>query len=495
MKYSSEMKPFVQASFEIDACEPEDIVISAEDTKQGIIYFSSQMPSFRQTAVPALVSKEKTYHRNGETITFTTHTLHFPGVYIDDYIDTIAYCPDCGRQLDGNGTITNELRHLPIGDSYTTLDISRRRLRCLNPKCRYFYDCPIDFKAPGHRISEQLSCYTQELLARHLPLKTVALLTGLNKNVVKEIDHERLKTLYTVKGEGKVLKNPDRRAEFLAVDEFKLHDNHKYATVIIDLETGHILHLAHGRKKAVVYEFIDRVGLDWMSSVKAIACDMNSDFEEAFKERCPHLTVIYDFFHIQKNFNDKVVSEVRKDEQKRLKEEGREEDAKALKKSKYILMSSPATLERKDKEATEGKLVSKASELFNKPEIRSKGGLKERYDKLISENELFLAIDLVKEQLTLAYKQTDVEVMRQQITKAIEICRGTKNKHFEWFARLLENHIEGIVYHAKYKIGTSRLEGFNNAIKTERRQGFGYPDDEYFFLRLIDRSHMKDKFS
>jgi hypothetical protein len=155
------------------------------------------------------VSKEKTYHRNGETITFTTHTLHFPGVYIDDYIDTIAYCPDCGRQLDGNGTITNELRHLPIGDSYTTLDISRRRLRCLNPKCRYFYDCPIDFKAPGHRITEQLSCYTQELLARHLPLKTVALLTGLNKNVVKEIDHERLKTLYTVKGEGKVfLKSP-----------------------------------------------------------------------------------------------------------------------------------------------------------------------------------------------------------------------------------------------------------------------------------------------
>ena len=57
-------------------------------------------------------------------------------------------------------------------------------------------------------------------------------------------------------------------------------------------------------KKAVVYEFIDRVGMDWMSSVKAVACDMNSDYEEAFLERCPHLKIIFDFFHIKKNFND-----------------------------------------------------------------------------------------------------------------------------------------------------------------------------------------------
>ena len=105
-------------------------------------------------------------------------------------------------------------------------------------------------------------------------------------------------------GEGKELKKPDKRSQFIAIDEFKLHNGHKYATVIIDLETGHILHLAHGRKKAVVYEFIDRVGMDWMSSVKAVACDMNSDYEEALLERCPHLKIIFDFFHIKKNFND-----------------------------------------------------------------------------------------------------------------------------------------------------------------------------------------------
>ena len=63
-----------------------------------------------------------------------------------------------------------------------------------------------------------------------------------------------------------------------------------------------------------------------MSNVIAISADMNSDFEEAFKEKCPHLKIVYDYFHIVKNFNEKVVSEVRKDEQRRrLKKEMRKQ--------------------------------------------------------------------------------------------------------------------------------------------------------------------------
>ena len=57
---------------------------------------------------------------------------------------------------------------------------------------------------------------------------------------------------------------------------------------------------------------------------------------------------VFDYFHIVKNFNDKVVSEVRKDEQKRLYEEGNVEAAKALKKTRYILMSKRSTLQKKD---------------------------------------------------------------------------------------------------------------------------------------------------
>ena len=78
--------------------------------------------------------------------------------------------------------------------------------------------------------------------------------------------------------------------------------------------------------------------------------------------------------------------------------------------------------------------------------------------------------------------------MAQEIIGIIDICQATGNRHLLWFGRLLENHFEGIIAHATYRISAGKIEGINNKIKTLRRQGYGYPDDEYFFLKLFDMS-------
>ena len=44
----------------------------------------------------------------------------------------------------------------------------------------------------------------------------------------------------------------------------------------------------------------------------------------------PHIKIVYDYFYIVKNFNEKIIAEVRKDEQKRLIETGDEEAARKL---------------------------------------------------------------------------------------------------------------------------------------------------------------------
>lgn len=50
---------------------------------------------------------------------------------------------------------------------------------------------------------------------------------------------------------------------------------------------------------------------------------------------------------------------------------------------------------------------------------------------------------------------------------------------------------EGIIAHATYKISAGKIEGINQKIKTLRRHGYGYPDDEYFFLKIMDASRKK----
>ena len=218
----------------------------------------------------------------------------------------------------------------------------------------------------------------------------MAELAGLGKNVVEAIDKDRLHELYTTPN-GKLVK-PKKHAKFLGIDEFKLHNGHRYATHIIDMETGHILWIAGGKKKQIVYDFIEHVGLEWMNHVEAVACDMNSDFQEAFEEKCPHIQPVFDYFHIVKNFNDKVISEVRKDEQRRLYEEGNIEAARALKKTKYILTSSRETLKKKDSDAAQERVIRKGSSLFKTEDFVREPGYEERYNRLLEENNLSLLL-------------------------------------------------------------------------------------------------------
>ena len=398
--------------------------------------------------------------------------------------DTDRACPNCGGFMHINNTSPCSLWHLNFGHTYTSLEFGKNQLLC--PTCGITKVQQVSFQAQGHRITQALLQYTRDLLAiGTYNLKQVAEITGLGKNTVKAIDLKRLEEMYTL--DGKLIK-PQRQAKCLSIDEFKLHRGHQYATHIIDIETGHILWIAHGKRKQVVYDFIEHVGLEWMDGVEAVASDMNSDFQEAFEEKCPHIQPVFDHFHIIKNFNDKVVAEVRKDEQRRLQAMGEYKAAESLKRTRYILMSSRETLQRKDREAAEGKPLSKGGTLFQRAEITRRPGSEEKYDQLIQENQLLFTVDLVKEMLSEAYKAASEPEMASLITEVMEVCYASENEHLQWFGRLMDRHFEGIIAYATYRISNGQIEGINNKIKTLRRQGYGYPDDEYFFLKIFDMS-------
>jgi transposase len=381
------------------------------------------------------------------------------------------------------------IRHLCIGGSLSCLLFPHNQLRC--PGCGATKSQHISFKAAGHLITDALYEYTSGLLASGTYTnKQVAEITGLGKNTVKAIDKKRLQELYTTDNGRKLIK-PERQAKYLGIDEFKLHNGRRYATHIIDLETGHVLWIQNGKKKQVVYDFIDHVGMEWMSGVEAVACDMNSDFQEAFEEKCEWIQPVFDYFHIVKNFNDKVVSEVRKDEQRRLYEEGNIEAARALKKTRYILMSNRSTLQKKDDDAASGRIIHKGSPLFKTEDIKRKSGYEAKYDTLLQENKLLFTLDLVKEKLSAAYTLADEARMAGAISDIMDICQATGNKHLLWFEKMLDTHFSGIIAHATYKISSGKIEGINQKIKTLRRHGYGYPDDEYFFLKIMDMSRKK----
>jgi len=436
--------------------------------------------------IPSLLIGFANETTDAETLKSGKIKYYFKGkleINEDDYV-----CDKCGCKMHINNHFNVELKHLCFGGNLTSVCFERTQFYC--PNCHNSNMQNIPFKNDKHRITNELYNYTRDLLATgHYTNTEVAELTGLNRNIVKEIDKERLLEKYTI--DGKKLIKPETQVKYLGIDEFKLHNGYKYATHIIDLETGHVLWIEEGKKKQIVYDFMNHVGEEWMKNVSAVACDMNSNFEEAFIEKYPHITIVFDHFHVIKNYNEKVIGAIRKDEQNRLEKEGKKEEAKTLKRSKYILTSKLSTLKKKDEEANNKKVISKGNALFNRPNIIRKGGKEDKYNKIMKENELLFKAELIKEKLNYAYTLNNELDMKKEIDEIIEMCDDSGNKHFKWFSKLLKSHYNGIISHATYKISSGKIEGINNKIKTLRRQAYGYPDDEYFFLKIFDISRTK----
>lgn len=87
-----------------------------------------------------------------------------------------------------------------------------------------------------------------------------------------------------------------------------------------------------------------------------------------------------------------------------------------------------------------------------------------------------------------AYKHTNEVAMAEEISDIMDICAVTQNRHLPWFRRILDEHFEGIIAHATFNISVGRIEGINNKIKPLRRKDYGFPNENYFFLKLFNVS-------
>ena len=114
------------------------------------------------------------------------------------------------------------IKHIPIGGNYSFLNIERYQLKY--PKCKFKKMQNIPFLYTNHFITITVKTYTEGLLSTGIfTNKEVAYLTGINRNLVKEINKDRLIKKYTIDGKGEELIKLEVQATYLGIDEFKLY--------------------------------------------------------------------------------------------------------------------------------------------------------------------------------------------------------------------------------------------------------------------------------
>ncbi len=86
---------------------------------------------------------------------------------------------------------------------------------------------------------------------------------------------------------------------------------------------------------------------------------------------------------------------------------------------------------------------------------------------------LLFTCDLIKQAIQEAYATVNQATMIEKFTDIIDWCRATKNVHFLWFVRLIENHFDGIVGYGDHQISSGKIEGINAHIKVISRKAYG----------------------
>lgn len=207
----------------------------SNESNNGLLFIPSSLPGFTQSGVYSRIDASG------------NHSIYQCDGVLCEVTDEERICPVCGQKMHIKSSRSITLRHLPFGFTYIHVTVKVQRLFCENGHHTQMRSIP--FRAQKHTITTALESYIEDLLASGCyTLKEIAERTGVEAHLVGEIDKARLSRLYTDQTElGPVLKKPDTCSRYLAIDEFKLHNGHKYATHIIDLETGHVLWIARGK--------------------------------------------------------------------------------------------------------------------------------------------------------------------------------------------------------------------------------------------------------
>lgn len=354
-------------------------------------------------------------------------------------------CAVCGsKNVWRQGSVRRSFRALPIGRKAVTLSAEIPRLLCHD--CGKARQAAIGFADPRRTYTKSFERYVLEL-SQHMTIKDVARHLGVSWDVVKDIQKRYLHK--------KFAKPKLKHLRQIAIDEISTGKGHRYVTIVLDLESGWVVHVGEGKGGDALLPFWKRLRASG-AKVQAVATDMSPAYIDAVTRHLPRATLVFDRFHVMKLYNDKL-SELRRALYRELTDGLQKE---ALKGVRWLLLKRP---ERLDQARHEPARLKEALRL----------------------NEPLAIAYYLKEELNEVWEQDDEQQAQALLMDWIVYAESSGIRILHQFARTLRLHAMGILAWYDYPISTGPLEGTNNKIKTMKRQAYGFRDPEFLKLKIL----------
>lgn len=342
-------------------------------------------------------------------------------------------CGSCRRRAPGyDRQPARRWRHLAVGGVILWLRYAPRRVECRR--------CGVRAEAVSWATSletrfteafEELVAY----LARATDKTTVSTLLGIawrsvgaivERVVERHMDSKRLDGLV-----------------FIGIDEFSYRKRHHYLTVVVDHIERRIVWAAEGRSAETLARFFDELGPTRTRNLECITLDMSAGYLKTIRDRAPRARVIFDRFHVQR-LAQEAVDAVRRAE---VRQSRGTEEAKVLKRTRFILLKNPWNLTN-----LEGEKLAELQRT-NRPIYRAY---------------------MLKEGLAGILDGLDVDVARVKLREWIGWATRSHLEPFKKLARTINDHFEGILAYIPLRLNNGRTEGMNGKIRTITRRSYGF---------------------
>lgn len=343
------------------------------------------------------------------------------------------------------------MRDLPCFEYRTTVVIELYRLRCptCGPRAEKVSQLPS--RAPfSKRFEEAVG-----LACESAPARRVARQFGLGETTVRAIDLRYLARWAAAR------RKPALRQ--MGVDEIYLGKKQKFVTVVSNLETGEPVWFGRERKKDTLDEFFrTQLSARQRRNVTAACVDMWEPFQLSIQEWAPNCKIVYDKFHIMQHANA-AVDEVRRAEFFRKGKAGRG----LIKGKRWLLLSRWVNLD-----STKQRMLN----------------------ELFALNRRVLKAYLLKESLDRLWTYHYEAGMFRYLKNWIDQLRWQRLRPFEKLARMLLDHLDGILNYCRTRVPLGVVEAVNGNIKSLVRRGRGYKNLDYLLLKAQRLAATKTEF-
>jgi transposase len=354
-------------------------------------------------------------------------------------------CPVCNSpDVIGRGQNIRRFRTLPIGRKQTFIVLAVPRVGCR--ACGAVRQVAIDFAEPRVTYTRSFERYILEL-SRSMTIQDVACHLGVSWDMVKDIQKRDLKQRFSRP------RLKDLRQ--IAIDEISIGSGHRYLTIVLDLESGAVVYVGHGKGGDALLDFWKALRRS-RAKIEAVATDMSPAYIDAVTTHLPEAKLVFDRFHVMKLFNDKL-SELRREMYREIKDGMQKHVLKGV---RWLLLKRPENLDAFKNE-------------------------QKRLEEALRLNHPLATAYYLKEELGEFWEQDDHYDAESFLLDWINRAEASGIRMLIQFAKSLRFHAFGLLAYYDYPISTGPLEGTNNKIKTMKRQAYGFRDQEFFILKIL----------